>query len=286
MCTIDMSVAAVCREAVATDKKDAEEEWENGAGMKYKIAYYTDRGIKKQTNQDGFIVKGAETDLGSVFFSVVCDGMGGLSKGELASTQVLYAFSDWFDKELPGLLQEGFFKEKLFCSWKKLLKHENIKLADYGRKNNLSLGTTATAFLIFHNEYYIIHVGDSRIYELTKQMVQLTVDDTVVAREIAAGRITKEQAESDPRRNVLLQCIGASPQMEPTCQNGILAENAGYLLCSDGFRHVITPEEIFTQLNPAVVKDEEAMTTSLKGLVETVKLRQETDNITAVYIHT
>lgn len=254
--------------------------------MKYKVAYYTDMGIKKQTNQDGFIMKGAETDWGSVLFAVVCDGMGGLSKGELASTQVLYTFSDWFDEILPGLLQEGLSKEKLFCSWKKLLENENIKLGDYGRKNNLALGTTATAFLILQNEYYIIHVGDSRIYELTKQMRQLTMDDTVVAREVAAGRMTEEEAKSDPRRNVLLQCIGASPQVMPSCQNGILAENAGYLLCSDGFRHVITPEEIFRQLNPGLVREEADMTARLKGLVETVKLRQETDNITAVYIHT
>ena len=254
--------------------------------MKFKVAYHTDVGIKKNTNQDGLLLKGAETSSGDVLLAVVCDGMGGLAKGELPSSQILRAFAEWFEREAPDMLQAGFSEEKLFSAWRKLLAVENQKLAEYGARNNISLGTTATAMLLVGADYYYIHVGDSRIYELDTALRQLTSDHTVVAKEIAAGRLTPEQAVGDPRRNVLLQCVGASQVIEPDCCKGVLASDAGYLLCSDGFRHVITADEIFTQLNPKLVKDEASMTAGLKGLIETVKVRQETDNITAVLIHT
>lgn len=255
--------------------------------MKFKIAYNTDIGIKKQTNQDGFLIKGAQTDAGELLFVAVCDGMGGLSKGELASTQVLHALSDWFEKDLAEMLKAGFSEKSLFISWKDLLEKENRKLTDYGNKNGLTLGTTATAALFWRGYYYAIHIGDCRLYELTSDCIrQLTADHTVVAKEIAAGRMTPEQAEQDPRRNVLLQCIGASEVIMPDCLSGFSVSHSGYLLCSDGFRHVITQEEIHAQLNPVIVREEAEMEARLKALTQTVKMRQETDNITAVYIHT
>lgn len=254
--------------------------------MNYKVAYHTDVGTKKKTNQDGLLIKGAETQWGEALLAVVCDGMGGLSKGELASSQVLHAFADWFEKEFPSMLRMGFSEGRLFEKWKKLLDIENQRLAEYGAKNNLSLGTTATALLLMDSAYYFIHIGDSRIYELDLQLRQLTPDHTVVAKEIAAGRLTPQQAAVDPRRSVLLQCVGASPVIAPACQSGVLAKDAAYLLCSDGFRHMITEQEIFAQLNPKIVRDETTMTAGLRGLTETVKVRQETDNITAVLIHT
>lgn len=254
--------------------------------MNFKIAYNTDVGIKKRTNQDGLIIKGAGTDRGEVLLAAVCDGMGGLSKGELASTQVLQAFSDWFEKELPQMLKNDSWENTLFSEWTRLLERENVRLAEYGAQNNISLGTTATVFLIVGKEYFLIHIGDSRIYELTAKVTQLTQDHTVVAREVAAGRLTEEQAQTDARRSVLLQCVGASPAIQPYTRKGTVAENAAYLLCSDGFRHMITEEEILKRLNPKAVRNEEDMNAGLKVLTETIKLRQETDNITSILIHT
>lgn len=254
--------------------------------MDFKVAYNTDIGTRKQTNQDGLIIKGANTDRGTVLLAVVCDGMGGLSKGELASTQVLAAFSDWFERDLPELVRKGSLEEVLFSRWKQLLERENKRLAEYGTRNGISLGTTVTAFFIVEKEYYLIHIGDSRVYELTNRILQLTQDHTVVAREVAAGRMTEEQAKTDPRRSVLLQCVGASPVLEPFEKKGVLAQDAVYLLCSDGFRHTITEEEMFHQLNPKALKNEPEMTARLKALTETIKIRKETDNITAVIIHT
>ena len=65
--------------------------------MKYIAAYHTDVGLTKKTNQDSMAMKIVETKEGRVAFAIVCDGMGGLSKGELASKEVILAFCNWFD---------------------------------------------------------------------------------------------------------------------------------------------------------------------------------------------
>ena len=65
--------------------------------MEFLSAVHTDKGIKKNTNQDSVLIKEAVTDHGKVFFAAVCDGMGGLAKGEVASATLVRAFSDWFE---------------------------------------------------------------------------------------------------------------------------------------------------------------------------------------------
>ena len=64
--------------------------------MEYLSTICTDIGIRKKVNQDAALVLQAETDKGRMLFAVVCDGMGGLDKGELASSTVIKAFYKWF----------------------------------------------------------------------------------------------------------------------------------------------------------------------------------------------
>ena len=71
--------------------------------MDFIIAAHTDAGIKKEVNQDSVLVEIADTDYGKVCFAVICDGMGGLRKGELASATLIRYFSDWFDHTFPEL---------------------------------------------------------------------------------------------------------------------------------------------------------------------------------------
>ena len=59
--------------------------------MKYRAAYHTDVGIKKKNNQDSLAIKIAETPNGQAAFAIICDGMGGLAKGEFASKEVINA---------------------------------------------------------------------------------------------------------------------------------------------------------------------------------------------------
>ena len=79
--------------------------------MNFRTAVYTDVGIRKKTNQDSALIETADTDEGRVSLAVVCDGMGGLAMGEVASAVLIRAFSDWFEKRFPfrafGLCRHG-----------------------------------------------------------------------------------------------------------------------------------------------------------------------------------
>lgn len=255
--------------------------------MEYIAAYYTDIGISKKTNQDSLAIKVVETKKGRIAFSIVCDGMGGLSKGELASKEVIMAFSDWFDNVLiDDINKDGFSEERLVTQWNDIIQSQNKRLGEYGEEHGIMLGTTVSAILLFENSYYIVHVGDSRVYCLTDKVLQLTKDQTFIAREIAAGRMTEEQAKTDPRRSVLLQCVGASQLVEPEFTKGQVTKGAVYMLCSDGFRHHITEQEMLDKIGPAVVNNERDMEYGCRFLTQTVMNRKETDNITVTVIKT
>lgn len=254
--------------------------------MNFLTAFHTDVGIKKKTNQDSLLIHQAQTDAGTVLLAVICDGMGGLAKGEVASACMIHAFSDWFRLTLPAMLRAGLQPEALRASWEQLVKDVNQKITGYSDEKGVSMGTTCAALLIAGNTYYIMNIGDCRIYLLSDNIYQLTKDQTYVQREIDAGRMTYEQAQRDPQRNVLLQCVGASPVIEPDFFMGDVEINQCYMICCDGFRHVIGPQEFYQYLNPAVAAEAGVMQQNLVYLTELCKQRMETDNITAIMIRT
>lgn len=250
--------------------------------MRFSATADTDIGISKNTNQDSLLVKHAKTDIGEVLMAIVCDGMGGLSKGELASATVIRAFSDWFDNELPFEL-ENTDMQIIGSKWSLMLKDLNVKISEYGDEIESSLGTTFSGILFVEDKYVLVHVGDSRIYHIGSSLNKLTTDQTFVAREISRGNMTPEQAKTDKRRNLLLQCVGASKVVEPQiiCGN---TDKGAYMLCSDGFRHEITEAEIYESLNPVNLMNKEAMHSNVKYLIEQNKQRHERDNISVILV--
>lgn len=254
--------------------------------MNFLTAVHTDIGIRKNTNQDSALVMEAETDIGNVLLAVVCDGMGGLAKGEVASSAVIRAFSQWFENELPYVLALEKPKDRIFSSWEKIAYSCNDKISNYGKSLGVSMGTTLVAVLFAAGHYYIINVGDSRAYCITDRLYQLTKDQTFVQREMDMGRMTYEEAMNSPQRNVLLQCVGASNIIEPEFFWGNYEENQVFMLCSDGFRHLITENEFYDNLNPAVLTDERVMKDRAVYLTELNKNRMERDNITALLVKT
>lgn len=136
-------------------------------------------------------------------------------------------------------------------------------------------------------KYLIGHVGDSRVYRITDTELEvLTLDQTLMAQKVRNGTMTQEEAERDPRRNMLLQCVGASKTVEPDYINGTISANECYMLCSDGFRHVVTADEIKDTFAPSINMTEDAMKSNIVKLVELNKERGETDNITAILVRT
>ncbi len=135
--------------------------------MRFEIAADTDRGIVKETNQDSLLVKCFSTCKGDMAFAVLCDGMGGLSKGELASATVVRAFDRWSDEQLPELCKssnpdiDSLILER---QWDEVIQQQNEKIKAYGKAHAVNMGTTVVALLVTQKAYYIINVGDSRIY--------------------------------------------------------------------------------------------------------------------------
>ncbi|MFR5875173.1 MAG: PP2C family protein-serine/threonine phosphatase [Eubacterium sp.] len=252
--------------------------------MQFLGAAVTDVGISKKTNQDSVCVKVAETKKhGQVAMVVLCDGMGGLDKGELASAAVIRAFSNWFENELPIQIDKYSLKS-ISAEWEKLAKEQNYLIGQYGKKIDVSLGTTLTAMLLIEGKYLIVHIGDSRAYLITDKVEQLTEDQTFINREVKAGRMTPEEAKLDPRRNMLLQCVGASKTIEPQIITGKIKNDSVYMFCSDGFRHVLSDKEIYENFNFVNASTIQIIEQNAKYLIETVKSRQEKDNITVAVL--
>lgn len=254
--------------------------------MNFIISANTDIGISKQTNQDSLSVKVLNTPQGKMAFAVLCDGMGGLAKGEVASATLVTAFNKWVTDELPKLCSAPIEDYMIRNQWDKIIIEQNQKIKAYGARQGVRLGTTAVVMLLTQSRYFILNVGDSRAYEIQDRLVKLTNDQTFVAREVQLGNMTEEQAEQDERRSVLLQCVGASETVYPDMFYGEVKQGAVYMLCSDGFRHEVRPEEIYAGFRPDVLLSDADMDRQTIQLIELNKQRMERDNISVILIRT
>lgn len=220
---------------------------------------------------------------GQIAMGVLCDGMGGLAKGELASAAVVRTFEKWFDYQLPGKVG-SYTWGKLAAEWRRLIKTVNDRILEYGKKNHIMLGTTVSAILIIEEKYMIAHVGDSRIYKIKNAAEQLTHDQTLAGREVEKGNMTGEQAKRDARRNVLTQCVGASGTVNPEMLFGNVERNSVYMLCSDGFWHELNREEMHDRFRWERSRNLNEMTQNSRFLIEQAKCRNEKDNISVALI--
>ena len=251
--------------------------------MRFTVTADTDIGILKTTNQDSILVKHAVYQGEEILLAVICDGMGGLSKGELASAAVVREFARWFEEDLPCELEQPDM-QVIGGKWILMLKELNTRILDYSRRYGLEgVGTTFSGILFLKDRFLIGHVGDTRIYQIDSGVTQMTTDQTFVAREVSRGTMTAEQAKKDKRRNLLLQCVGASKVVEPQIICGRV-EKGAYMLCSDGFRHEITEAERYESLNPINLMNRDAMHSNTRYLIGQVKSRGERDNISVILI--
>lgn len=253
--------------------------------MDFFVSYSTNVGIEKSNNEDSLSFDEAETGKGKILQAVICDGMGGLDRGELASATVVKAFSDWFNNSLPFLLNETDVTGSIKRSWNRLIKTLNNDVYEYGRSRQFQLGSTLTAVIFLENgEYVCAHVGDTRLYRITDDEISVITDDqTVIGYKLRHGLITPEKAKTDPQRNVLIQCIGATITVNPEFYTGKANEKENFMLCSDGFRHEIEEKEIHGTLKPSAF-DTGKGNEILAEMIDTAMKRGEADNITAMMI--
>lgn len=268
--------------------------------LHYTVAAQTDVGLVKCVNQDSLTVKVANTPYGEAAAAVLCDGMGGLEQGEIASAVVVRAYEQWFLKTFPLALNEGGGRidtRWLEKSWEHIANDCNARILDYSRERRTTMGTTLTILLLFGGNFYVSHVGDCRVYHMKDSGIEMelvTTDQTYVEREVALGHMTPEQAKNDSRRNVLLQCIGTVSCVEPDFISGTCQAGNSFLLCSDGFRHELLEQEIYDYCHLALrdmawsvdyrQENTRLMSIQLKYLIGQNKERMEKDNISAILI--
>ena len=252
--------------------------------MKVKACIYTDIGTTREVNQDAALIKVANTkNHGRIALVAVCDGMGGLSKGEVASCKAIRTLESWFHEELSLLqnLSESELWEAVEGSFDRMIRRINGDLKRYGKHRNIQLGTTMTALLQIGNKYLSVNVGDSRIYTVSaKEVGRLTKDQSVVQDKLDKGLISESEALNDQEKSVLLQCLGTVHAPVPEIKRGVLKGNTTIVACSDGFWRTLETEELRKKLCPQMCITDEEMLQQCKKLVERAKDKAEDDNIT------
>ena len=238
-----------------------------------KIQSFTDTGRVRDMNQDAFKT-GFFKDGGA--WAVVCDGMGGVSGGQIASEICV--------NEVSLHIEKGYRKSMSMKSVKNLLVSAitaaNIKVFETASENKeyFGMGTTIVAVVILNGFAAVAHVGDSRAYFINDNIRQITRDHSVVQYLIDTGRITKEAAKTHPDRNVITRAVGVNPEVDVDVDIIPINEGETILICSDGLYEYVSEKEMFDMIkNPD--EDEPA-----KKLLEMANEAGGKDNITVVTV--
>jgi serine/threonine protein phosphatase PrpC len=189
----------------------------------------SDRGLVRQNNQDA-VYAGPR-------LLALADGMGGHAAGEVASSLVISALAP-LDEDDPGddLLAE--LREATVEGNAAITRH----VADAPDLDGM--GTTLTAILFAGSRLGLVHIGDSRAYQLREGVFsQITKDDTFVQSLIDEGRITEEEAHTHPQRSLLLRAI-TGQDVDPSLTIREARAGDRYLLCSDGLSGVVSDETL------------------------------------------
>ncbi|MBP3476013.1 MAG: serine/threonine-protein phosphatase [Lachnospiraceae bacterium] len=257
--------------------------------IKYILECLSDIGISRNSNQDACCARIICRNDQTIVMAAVCDGVGGLADGEYASRSTIQLLNNWFDFFLINMVMESSEDTIVDVVSQKLhetICEQNRILYEYGCNNGVKLGTTLTMVLFLGNQYLIAQVGDSRAYCIKNEIKQLTDDQSLVAREVREGRLRPEEAITDPRRNVILQCLGGQENILPVYQKGQIEESAIYLLCTDGFTHKLNEKELEEIMSAQELVDRTTIRRAMMEGIECVKRRGEKDNITVVAVKT
>ncbi len=199
-------------------------------------AAVSDKGLseKRPQNEDSFL------SLPESGLYAVADGVGGAQAGDVASEMAVEILGEAF----INLKDDGDAEDRMRAAIDKAnsaifqMSHELAQLR--------TMATTLVAVHINENIATIGHVGDSRLYRLDESGVlyRETQDHSVVEEEVRAGRMTREQAETHPSRNVISRALGAESIVEIDMKTIMFEPNTTFLLCSDGITRHVPDEEI------------------------------------------
>ena len=254
--------------------------------MRLTAGAHTDVGIRKTINQDAFGAQIVASGMNESCLLIACDGVGGMSEGEIASGVVVCSFLDWFNEHLAEIALDRLTEADVLTQWHQLVQDANSCILNYAQSKGVHIGTTATVFLTMLDRVFLMNIGDTRLYLANQgRLEQLTKDHTLVQQEVDRGTLTPEAARVDKRKNILIRCIGVEKTVTPDYYSSKLQPGCVYLLCTDGLRNVIDAQELYEGVCPERIECGEHPVDLLKKLVEIAKSRGERDNITAIMLY-
>lgn len=205
-----------------------------------KIVAKTDKGIVRDSNQDAYAV-GEFSD--EVVWAVVCDGMGGAAGGNIASALAVKVISDKINASYRENMKDASIKNMLDSA----LTAANIEVFDFAevKPELLGMGTTVVCAIVRDNQAYIAHAGDSRAYVVSKDSInQITTDHSMVQDLLSRGKITSEEAENHPNKNIITRAVGVDKSIEIDFEQVDLYDDDVLLLCTDGLSNYVSNGEI------------------------------------------
>lgn len=225
----------------------------------------TDKGCVRERNEDNYIT------LEESGVWVVADGMGGHEAGDYASGRIVEKIES-IGAPASSLDLHARFIDRIEKA------HGDIQERSQ-ELGGATVGATLVALLAYEDNVACIWSGDSRIYRLRDgELRQVTTDHTEAEELLAAGSITREQADNWPRKNVITRAIGVteSPQLEEVYAT--LKPGDSYLLCSDGLTEHVKDNEIGEALGNGSAQE------AAQGLVDLTLSRGAKDNVTVVIV--
>ena len=199
----------------------------------------------------------------------VADGMGGHLAGEVASAMAIEAVKRMVKaRRSPDIKAMG---EMMAAAHEEILRHAQE------HPECMGMGTTLCVLWRARSYAYIAHVGDSRIYRFRDQALErVTQDHSLVEELVHAGLITREQARTHPRRNIITRALGTEGDNTPDLLVTDVKKGDVFLLCTDGLSGMVEDEAIEKTLR------EEPLEAAADSLIAKALEAGGRDNVTLV----
>jgi protein phosphatase len=228
--------------------------------IRFRHGAATSVGRVRQVNEDSYL---ADPPL-----FVVADGMGGHGAGDLASRIAI--------EDMRACVPlRPLFAEAVLTA----LEHANQHIIERDAANRMGTTVTGLAALetVGGDQLMVFNVGDSRVYRLAgNRLEQLTVDHSEVQEMVLAGVITREQARTHPRRNVVTRALGSNTGLLPDYWLRPAITGDRYVMCSDGLFGELTDDVIAALLAAGTPQQ------AAEALVTAANHAGGRDNVTAV----
>ncbi|MBR6408020.1 MAG: Stp1/IreP family PP2C-type Ser/Thr phosphatase [Clostridia bacterium] len=234
----------------------------------------SDIGKKRSKNEDCFVTGEL---LNEVFYTVVCDGMGGAAAGDKASFFACEMVKTLLEKMYRTGLNDSSLKNMLVS----IVLAVNAKVFEKSESDPslAGMGTTLVLVLVRKDSAHIIHVGDSRAYLIREgEINKLTKDHSVVQSMIDSGELTDAQAHRHPQRNYITRAIGIDRNLKVDYNNIVLHREDKILVCTDGFTEYFDDKDIYS----LVQNEDRDIVKTVDRIIDKTIEAGGADNITAV----